>query len=618
MSTTQKLKSQFPDLDFIQPLPVESHPRYKPYNVTFRPDHVILSKGHVKEDGRKKMLVDSVLDRDTEISLRDGVHVYADIFRPASSDDVKVPAVICWSPYGKSSISIDNIWHRSGVPKDWTSGYETFEGLDPADWCRRGYAIVNVDARGCQFSEGTYFFWGEQEAEDVYDTIDFLSKQPWCNGSVCMGGNSYLAKAQVNFASRQSHPALKALAPWEGFNDIYRQLYCRGGFAMNNTFAALYQRGVAGKHEVENVANMIKTRPLFDDYWVDKYDEVAEIDVPLYVLGSFNNPFHVQGSFDTFRRARSTKKWMRVHSSFEWYEMYEPNSNNDLQRFFDRYCKGIMNGWESDTPPLRLSLYGVGSIPNVIERPETEFPLARQRLETFYLDAATKSIHDSAPRSQSVISHESHGIDCPSSVNSSFFSLEIALINQLTNFLQDFVLKFKDYTEVAGYAKIRLWMCCQDKDDMDVVAQLRKVDKDGNLLAGLNFPASVPESEAPEAETSKTYGPQAFLRASSAVSRDESRSSADGQEIFYRHDCEEKIVPGKIVPLDISFWPMGMVFAAGEGIMVRIGGHFLSEPWVEGMRPEASDNENIGQHHIYTGGKYNSSLTLPIVSTSRA
>lgn len=430
MSTTEKLKSRFPDLNFVRPLPVENHPRYKPYDVTFKPGRVILHKGHAKEDGRKTMLVDSILDRDTSISLRDGMHVYADIFRPTSSDQCKVPAVICWSPYGKSSISIDNMWHRSGVPKDWTSGYETFEGLDPADWCKRGYAVVNVDARGCQSSEGTYFFWGEQEAEDIYDTIDFLSKQPWCNGSLCMGGNSYLAKAQVNFASKQTHPALKALAPWEGFTDIYRQLLRRGGFAMNNTFAARYQWSVAGKFEVEDMANMVKIRPLFDDYWTDKYDEVSKIDVPMYVLGSFNNPFHVQGSFDTFRRARSTKKWMRVHSSFEWYEMYEPKSNNDLQRFFDRYCKDIMNGWESDTPPLRLSLYGVGSIPNVIERPETEFPLARQRLETFYLDAATRAIHPSPLDSESTISHESHGLDCPSSVSSTKPSMKMCAIQQ--------------------------------------------------------------------------------------------------------------------------------------------------------------------------------------------
>ncbi len=407
--------------------PAATTEKYHPFNTKFNPEHVILPKGHAKETGRKRMLVACVLDRDQEIPLRDGLHAYADIFRPASSDETKVPAVICWSPYGKSSISVDNIWHRSGVPKDWTSGYETFEGLDPADWCRRGYAVVNVDARGCRFSEGTYSFWGEQEAQDIYDTIDFLSRQTWCNGSVCMGGSSYLAKAQVNFASKQSHPALKALAPWEGFTDIYRQLFRRGGFAMNNTFAARYQWAIAGNHdEVEDMAQMVTAHPLFDDYWADKDDDISKIGVPLYVLGSFNNPFHVQGSFDTFRRARSTKKWMRVHSSFAWYEMYEPNSNNDLQRFFDRFCKGIMNGWESDTPPLRLSLYGLGSIPNVVERPETTFPLARQRLETFYLDAATKSLHGSPREEESSTSHQSHGLEAPSSVSSATSTTEPA------------------------------------------------------------------------------------------------------------------------------------------------------------------------------------------------
>lgn len=202
--------------------------------------------------------------------------------------------------------------------QDRTSGYETFEGLDPADWCNRGYAVVNMDARGSQFSEGTLFFWGDQEAEDIYDTTDFLSKQPWRSGSVCMGGNSYLAKAQLCFASRLAHPALRALAPWEGFTDIYRQFFRRGGFAMNNAFARSYQAGVAGYHEVEDILRMIKDHPLFDDYWAGKYDEIENIDVPLYLLASFSNPFYTYGSFDTFRRARSAQKWLRVHSTFEW------------------------------------------------------------------------------------------------------------------------------------------------------------------------------------------------------------------------------------------------------------------------------------------------------------
>lgn len=168
---------------------------------------------------------------------------------------------------------------------------------------------------------------------------------------------------------------------------------------------------------------------------------------------------------------------------------------------------------------------------------------------------------------------------------------------------------------MTGYPKVRLWMSCNDKDDMDVVAQIRKVDSSGNPLTGLNFPCPHPPDEIPEVETCKLYGPQGFLRASSTPSRDHARSSPDGQEVFYRHDCERKIAPGTIVPLDITLWPMGMVFAKGEGIMLRIGGRFLSEPSSEVMRPEVSDDENVGLHYVHTGGMYDSSLVLPITGS---
>lgn len=63
---------------------------------------------------------------------------------------------------------------------------------------------------------------------------------------------------------------------------------------------------------------------------------------------------------------------------------------------------------------------------------------------------------------------------------------------------------------------------------------------------------------------------------------------------------------------------MGMVFAAGEGIMLRVGGHFLSAPSVEVMKPQESDDENVGQHYIHTGGNHDSCLVLSVVAGSRA
>lgn len=161
-------------------------------------------------------------------------------------------------------------------------------------------------------------------------------------------------------------------------------------------------------------------------------------------------------------------------------------------------------------------------------------------------------------------------------------------------------------------------MSCKEHDDMDVVVQLRKLDKSGKMLKGINFPFPVPESEAPEGETIKHYGPQGFLRASALPSRDDFRSSSDGQQIFYRFDVAEKIAPGTIVPLEIIFWPAGMVFAEDEGIALLVAGHFLSEPPNEMMRAKEPEDENVGQHNIYTGGRYDSSLILPKIAGNRA
>lgn len=153
---------------------------------------------------------------------------------------------------------------------------------------------------------------------------------------------------------------------------------------------------------------------------------------------------------------------------------------------------------------------------------------------------------------------------------------------------------------------------------MDVVVQIRKIDTAGNMLKGINFPFPVPESEAPEGETIKHYGPQGFLRASTSISRDVGRSSADGQQVFYKFDRAEKVSPGAIVPLEITLWPMGMVFAEGEGIKLLVAGHVLSEPATDAMKLKEPDDENIGKHYLHTGGRYDSRLILPILAGNRA
>ena len=284
-STTEKLKQQHSDVQFFKPKSLSEHPMYRDFNIKFRPgenDH--LPAGHLKTAGRKVMQVDTTLEYDVEIPMRDNVKLYFDVFRPANSAIEKVPAIFAWSPYGKrgSPYDLDMLPFRQGVHLDETSGYEAWEGPDPADWCKRGYAVVNCDSRGAGNSEGTQFWWGTQDAEDMYDAIDYVSKLPWCNGAVTMAGNSYLAKAQITFASRFSHPACKCLAPWEGVADVYRSMFHRGGMLMNTSFYPVFIANSHGNQETEDMYAYSQTHELFDSYYEDKNDHVENIDTPIY------------------------------------------------------------------------------------------------------------------------------------------------------------------------------------------------------------------------------------------------------------------------------------------------------------------------------------------------
>lgn len=407
------------DVEYIKLPSASEHPHFR--WTGFKSESQVLRKGHTRSPGLKSFPIDVRFDRDTPILMRDGTTIYADIFYPVDSELVKVPAIIPWSPYGKTGTGPQQYDimapFRVGLAKDRTSGYEKFEAPDPADWCERGYAIVNVDARGAGMSEGNISFWGQQEAEDIYDTIEWISKQPWCNGSVAMCGNSWLAIAQINYASRLAHPALKALAPMEALNDPYRELIARGGMPHNSKFHKLLIDGFAGQNYVENMPAMLAKRPLFDDYWSSKQIRTENIsDVPLYLLASYSSMLHTKGSFNTFRIAKSTKKWLRVHPYQEWYDLYRPEITDELQRYFDRYCKGIQNGWEHDIPPVRLSLLGFENSPakTIVERPEQEYPLAREELRKYYLKASSRELVLESPSLSETVSHAGHDLNASS------------------------------------------------------------------------------------------------------------------------------------------------------------------------------------------------------------
>jgi len=124
---------------------------------------VVLPRGW-KREGRRPLPEPIVWLKDVAVELRDGIKIRADIFLPASKENERLPALVPWSPYGKtgSGVIFSHEFTYISVPAPETSGLEKFEAPDPAEWCPRGYALVQADARGTFNSEGDMHIFGTQ------------------------------------------------------------------------------------------------------------------------------------------------------------------------------------------------------------------------------------------------------------------------------------------------------------------------------------------------------------------------------------------------------------------------------------------------------------------------
>ena len=236
-----------------------------------------------------------ICDQDVAVPMRDGVILYADIFRPADST-AKVPVILTWSNYGKrpNEYRPDELKaYTPGVPKGSISDLAKFEAADPEFWVPNGYAVANVGIRGIGYSGGYHEQFGKQDAEDSYDFIEWCSGQPWCNGKATVAGSSALAISQWRIAAEQP-PHLACIAPWEGMSDMYRGSLCEGGIPAVQ-FTNFATAGTCGLKGIDDMGGMAERYPLMNGYWADKIPDFSKVVVPAYVTAGWNH-FHLQGS----------------------------------------------------------------------------------------------------------------------------------------------------------------------------------------------------------------------------------------------------------------------------------------------------------------------------------
>ena len=553
----------------------------------FRPERKHLTKGHQARPGALPLPCDIVMDQDVAVELRDGTRIYVDIFRPADATG-ELPTIVAWGPYGKQGgvINFDMLPFRGGIPVEAVSGLEMFEGPDPAYWCAHGYAVVNADSRGALSSEGDLHCWGVQEGRDGHDLVEWVAQQDWSNGKVGLSGTSWLAIVQW-FIAAERPPHLAAISPCEGWGDLYRTDVVRGGIpdaGFNNHMVSTF----AGGGGVEDVPAMVAADPLMNDYWRDKIATVANITAPVYAISSWTNLIHAIGTFNAWRGAGSADKWLRVHNTHEWDDYYA--HVDDLRQFFDHFLKGADNGWDA-TPRVRMAILDPGG-QDEVGRAEVDFPLPRTVHTPLHLDAASATLTPNLPESEASV-----GYDPRDKADRAVF-----------------VYRFTQDTELGGYIKLRLWVSAEGADDLDLYAEMRKLDADGKHLGSRTFlppgvgrydPLDSPETQPGMLVFSGAKG----MQRASMRHLDAARSSAS--EPFHTFDRVEKLGDGEIVPVDIQIWPLGMRWRAGEQLQLLIAGQKMSGVEFPGLAGPATINR--GRHVIHTGGGYDSHLLIPVI-----
>jgi predicted acyl esterase len=514
-----------------------------------------------------------LIEYDVAVAMRDGVEIYADVFRPEGDDPA--PVIVAWGPYGKHGPVKYAIFPNHGVDPAWVSKYAGFEAPDPLYWTRHGYAVINVDPRGMWNSQGDATFYSAQEAMDIYDLIEWAGTQTWSNGKVGMSGVSYLAIVQWR-AAAEHPPHLAAINPWEGVSDRYREMAYHGGIP-ENRFGPMWRsrRVPYSNQRVEDTVTMYAEHPLWDAYWESKTADLSKVEVPAYVVASWSDQgLHTRGTLEGFKRIRSKDKWLVVHGRKKWQYYYQPDNVDRLRLFFDRFLKGIDN--EIDRwPKVRLEVrdrFYVGEM-----RDESEWPLARTRYEKIYLDAGSGTLVSSPVATESEARYQADAG-------------------------AEFVHRFTEATELIGPMKLRLWVEAEGADDMDLFVGVQKLDARGGL---------VPFSFLNALED----GPVAlgWLRVSH---RELDTKRSTPEQPWHTHRIEQRLKPGEVVPVEIEIWPSGTRFAPGEALRLLVQGTDIQQypPGVVSMAHSVT--RNMGTHVIHAGGRYDSYLLVPVVPSA--
>ena len=459
-------------------------------------------------------------DTDVMIAMRDGVRLSADIFRPVAPGR-RFPALIAISPYTRhvQRTMIVNGQNESGIT---------------AFWVPRGYAHVLIDVRGTNESDGDWDHMGPIERRDLFDMIEWVAGQPWCDGNVGMTGESYYAWSQLMAAAEQP-PHLKAIFPQCGSVDLYRERYMHGGILQRGVGCWFYLlRELNGRKSDFSGINlhqrtiMAMEEPFDGPYYQERlsWPRLDRISTPTYIAGSWRHVgSHLRGAFGAWEGIGSTHRRMLIGPS---PRPRKPMGAYHLEalRWYDRHLKGMDTGID-DGPPIQLWIPGADRW-----RGEHEWPLARTEWREYFLSGgsgAPGGLESSpGPDTETSYTHD------PGSREAYLGSPRVAFCTEPLD---------RDL-EVTGPMALTMW-ASSSATDTDWFATVSDEAPDGRLRELTN----------------------GWLRASH---REIDAARSRPWQPFHPHVRADPLTPGEACEFAIEVWPTSNVFRAGHRLRLEI------------------------------------------------
>lgn len=570
-----------------------------------------------------------VRERDVAVPMRDGVKLAVDVYRPEAKG--RFPALLAFAVYNKDFQGPDMAERLQAQPAWSTLWAGPLEAGDTHFFVSRGYIHVIGGPRGIGKSEG-----GGSREWDCYDLIEWIAKQPWCDGNVGMVGISGFGAEQFAVA-RQQPPALKAIFPFDprgayGHLGGFRQEYPGGVIHafryLLGHFSAVHQvKGQPGELPPEkekwwqeamanpdyrmypHIFNLIAQKgqhmPPYFDVLINPYDteesvkaseaSFSRIKIPAHTGSgwyAYTYKTHLNGAETYFDNIDVPKKLTFLgpaHLERPFHTMH-----NEILRWYDHWLKGLDTG-VMDEPPVRYWVMGENAWRSAGAWPPEGVEWTKLYLNSWERLTTEPYVPASADRFQKPDAF----VQMPPTQTNALSRLRF-----MTDPLPEDVL-------IAGPSVLKLYASI-DATDTNWFAVLSDVGPDVSVMTVREGERAVPD-DLKERELTRGW-----LKASNrAVDAKRSRPGRPWHPLT--REARQEIKPGEVLDYDIEILATANLFRKGHRICIDVMSADLPTGVAGATNAEyipyhICSSETV-LHKIFHDPEHPSHLLLPIVRT---